>query len=78
MAIMNGRYEWLNEWLFECYLIAFFIMETYCIKRFYAPHIDKRTRVIKRGLTLAEAQQHCKNPETRKPGEWFDGYDLDC
>ena len=52
-------------------------METYCIKRFYAPHIDKRTRVIKRGLTLAEAQQHCKNPETRKPGEWFDGYDLD-
>jgi len=61
----------------ECYLIAFFIMETYCIKRFYAPHIDKRTRVIKRGLTLAEAQQHCKNPETRKPGEWFDGYDLD-
>jgi len=45
--------------------------------------------VIKRGLTLEEAQAHCKDPETSsstctKPeliaythltGPWFDGYD---
>ena len=74
---MNGRYEWLNEWLFECYLIAFFIMETYRIVRSYAPSLNKRSRVIKRGLTLEEAQQHCRDPKTRKAGEWFDGYDLD-
>lgn len=46
-------------------------------------------RVLKRGLSLSEAQQHCSNPETSsstakstlavrrtaKYGPWFDGYD---
>jgi hypothetical protein len=50
---------------------------------------SNRKRVISRGLTLAEAQAHCKNPETssdtatspaakkrtKKYGPWFDGYD---
>ena len=50
---------------------------------------DRRKRVIKTGLTLAEAQAHCKNPETssrtatsskakaytRRNGPWFDGYE---
>jgi len=45
--------------------------------------------VIKRGLTLEEAQAHCKDPETSSStctnpeliarthltGPWFDGYD---
>jgi len=49
------------------------------------------SRVIKRGLTLEEAQEHCKDPETssstatskkaldrtRRWGPWFDGYDED-
>lgn len=39
-------------------------------------------RTIKSGLTLEEAQEHCKDPETSgstcsdlsKRGMWFDGY----
>lgn len=47
-----------------------------------------RKRVIERGLTLEEAQAHCKDPEsssttctsetgrrrTKRSGRWFDGY----
>lgn len=50
-----------------------------------------RKRTIMTGLTLAEAQAHCSNPETssttcttsaakritRRSGEWFDGYTHD-
>ena len=50
---------------------------TYKIVRFYAPHLNKSSRVIQRGLTLEEAQSHCKDPDTRKAGEWFDGYDAE-
>lgn len=48
-------------------------------------------RTIRRGLTLAEAQKHCSDPETSSStcklaqnvrrtearGEWFDGYEED-
>lgn len=34
------------------------------------------SQVIKRGLTLREAQAHCKRSDTKGDG-WFDGYDLD-
>ena len=50
---------------------------------------NRRSRVIERGLTLEEAQAHCKDPETsskscttsakkrytKKVGQWFDGYE---
>lgn len=44
---------------------------TYKIIRF---RFGKSNRVIKRGLTLEEAQAHCKNPATKGNG-WFDGYE---
>ena len=45
-------------------------MKTYKIIRF---HMDKPQRVIYRGLSLEEAQEHCSQEDTH--GErWFDGY----
>ena len=44
---------------------------TYKIVRFFAD--DRPSQVIKRGLTLEEAQKHCSDPNTRGEG-WFDGY----
>ena len=49
-------------------------MKTYKIIRFYKER-HKSSRVIKRGLTLEQAQAHCQDPSTRKEDEWFDGYD---
>ena len=60
-------------------------MATYAIVRSYFRGVK---RTIARGLTLEEAQAHCRNPETssrtatssaarartRKMGPWFDGY----
>ena len=47
--------------------------ETYKIIRFRF-HGDKR--IIKRGLTLEQAQEHCQREDTHGEG-WFDGYDKD-
>lgn len=58
---------------------------SYCIVRHYYRH---GKRVIRRGLTLAQARAHCSNPETssrtakgaaagrvtRRHGPWFDAY----
>lgn len=49
----------------------------YKIVRFYYPDSNgnsKKSRTIKTGLTLEEAQKHCQDPKTRKEGVYFDGY----
>jgi hypothetical protein len=61
---------------------------TYKIVRMYFSR-SVPSRTIKRGLTLEEAQEHCRDPETssqtcteyanvkrtRERGPWFDGYE---
>lgn len=65
-------------------------MDTYKIRRFFAD-LDVPNVTVETGLTLAEAQAHCQNPETSsstatsaeaiertaKYGDWFDGYDVE-
>lgn len=62
-------------------------MDRYKVVRMYFKGHPRRT--IMRGLTLEEAQAHCKHPETssstatssqarrvtRRMGPWFDGYE---
>jgi hypothetical protein len=48
-------------------------MTTYKIVRFYRDE-DKASEVIETGLTLEEAQEHCRRDDTHGDG-WFDGYD---
>jgi hypothetical protein len=45
----------------------------YKIVRHYADS-NRRSRTIKKGLTLVAAQAHCRDPKTRKHGVWFDAY----
>lgn len=47
-------------------------MSKYWIVRYYAD--DRPCKVIKEVKSLAAAQDHCRDPRTRKEGEWFDGY----
>lgn len=54
-------------------------MTTYHIIRY---HRDGGNKVTKRGLSLEEAQAHCRRADTRgtdAAGDtiWFDGYDCD-
>jgi hypothetical protein len=63
-------------------------MATYRIVRFYA-HRRSQRKKLPTGLTLAEAQAHCADPETSSrtcasyqgrmrtkiQGPWFDGYE---
>jgi hypothetical protein len=63
-------------------------MTTYRIVRMYQ-HPEERSHTVKHGLTLTEAQAHCRDPETSSStctqaqhvrrtqthGPWFDGYE---
>jgi len=47
--------------------------QTYKIVRCYHPSQNKENEVIKTGLTLEEAREHC-NDKTTATDEYFDGY----
>lgn len=47
---------------------------SYKIVRFYSPELEKTNRVIRRGLTLEEAKEHCNRADTKKEGVYFEGY----
>lgn len=49
---------------------------TYKVVRFYrdSDHPD-HLKVIKTGLTLEEAREHCNDEDTHEVGVWFDGYE---
>lgn len=50
------------------------VMSTYKIVRFFHPSQDRNNQTMEKGLTLEQAQAHCKDPATRKDGVYFDGY----
>lgn len=55
-------------------------MTTYKIVRFHRDDSSpEHGRIIRTGLTLAEAQEHCNRDDTRRSDAegvlWFDGYD---
>ena len=47
--------------------------ESYKILR-YTARGDRRPKTIRTGLTLEQAQEWCSREDTRKAGQWFDGY----
>ena len=54
-------------------------MESYKIIRYYR-WTPEKNEVIKTGLTLEEAQEHCQDETTHEKNRegkviWFDGYD---
>ena len=46
---------------------------SYKIIRFFATGEKK---IIKTGLTLEQAKEHCNDPTTQKEGVYFDGYSV--
>jgi hypothetical protein len=52
-------------------------MPTYKIVKYYQD-ANKKARVIRTGLTLEEAQAHCRRPDTHNIAEgWYDGYTVE-
>jgi hypothetical protein len=49
-------------------------MKTYTLIKFFH-EFGRRPKVIRKGLSLEQAQAICKDPKTSKLGKWFYGYE---
>ena len=49
-------------------------MTKYAIVRMEFPNPFSYTKMVRHGLTLEEAQEHCQREDTREEGEWFDAF----
>ena len=49
---------------------------TYRVVRFYRETWLTPQEVVKSGLTLVEAQEHCSREDTHGE-DWFDGYEME-
>jgi hypothetical protein len=44
------------------------------VRKHFDPNHPDHNKEIDSGLTLAEAQDHCKDPSTHEKGVWFDAF----
>lgn len=51
-------------------------MATYKIVRIYKD-LNMKSKLMKRGLSLQDAQSHCRDKKTMKKGVYFDSYTLE-
>jgi hypothetical protein len=49
-------------------------MKTYTLIKFFH-EFGRRPKVIRKGLSLEQAQSICQDPTTSKLGKWFYGYE---
>lgn len=70
LAVLNNGNT--IEMVYEGVPCTLSLFTTYVIVRFYQD-INKGSQIIRRGLTLDQAQAHCSSDDTKGDG-WFDGY----
>jgi hypothetical protein len=49
-------------------------IQTYKIVRYFHPSKKRPSKTMAKGLTLQQAQEHCRKKSSRREGEWFEGY----
>jgi len=66
VTVATKKYQTINQ---ESKMTTY-----YKIFRSFHPSLNREKEIIKTGLTLQEAQEHCNDPDTHQEGVWFDGF----